>query len=90
MTTKFTSLGYEAIAPTSATKLTVPNGARFALMTTEVQDVRMTDDGSTVPTASVGLLMKSTDGPLWYAGELGKVNLFNAVAGGLVKVAYYA
>lgn len=86
---KFTTLGYEAIAPTSATKLDVPNGARFALMTVEVQDVRMTDDGSTTPTASVGLLMKATDGPLWYAGELGKVNFFNAVAGGLVKVAYY-
>ena len=87
---KYTSLGYEAIAPTSATKLTVPPGAKFALMTIETQDVRMTDDGSTTPTASVGLLMRTSDGPLWYAGNMGKVSFFNAVAGGLVKVLYYA
>ena len=87
---KFTNLGYQAIAPTSATKLTVPNGAKYALMTVETQDVRMTDDGSTTPTASIGLLLRTTDGSIWYAGELGKVNFFNAVAGGLVKVAYYA
>ena len=87
---KYTSLGYEAITPTTATKLAVPNGAKFALLTVETQDVRMTDDGSTTPTLTVGLLLRTTDGPLWYAGNLGKVNLFNAVAGGLVKVLYYA
>jgi hypothetical protein len=87
---KFTSLGYEAIAPTSATKLTVPNGAKFAMLTIETQDVRMTDDGETTPTASVGLLLRTTDGVLWYAGTLSKVSFFNAVAGGLVKVAYYS
>jgi len=85
----FTPMGYEAIAPTSATGLTIPDGAKYALITTDVQGCRITDDGTT-PTLSVGLMLKVTDPPLWYAGNLGKVQLFNAVAGALVKVLYYS
>ena len=85
---KFTPLDYEAIAPTTSTGLTVPSGAAYALITTAVQDCRFTDDGTT-PTLTVGNLIKVGDPPFWYAGDLSKVKLFNAVAGALVKVLYY-
>jgi hypothetical protein len=84
----FTPLGYQAIAPTTSTALTVPNGATHALIVAEVQHVRMTDDG-TVPTATVGLPIKTTDDPLWYAGDLTALLFFNDTAGGLIKVLYY-
>ncbi len=84
----FTPLGYQAIAPTASTALTVPNGATHALITTEVQDVRFTDDGTT-PTLTVGLVLKIEDGPLWYAGDLHALLFFNDIAGALVKILYY-
>jgi hypothetical protein len=84
----YNPLGYEALAPTSATKMDVPNGAKYALITAEVQHVRMTDDGTT-PTLTVGLVVKTTDPPLWYAGNLSKVQFFNDTAGGLIKILYY-
>jgi len=81
--------GYQALAPTASTALTVPTGARYALITTEVQALRITDDGTT-PTLAVGLLLKVTDPPLWYAGKLESILMMNAVAGALVKVLYYS
>lgn len=81
-------LGYQAIAPTASTALTVPAGAQYALITAEAQHVRMTDDGTT-PTLTVGLVVKTTDPPLWYAGHLTKLLFFNDTAGGLIKVLYY-
>ena len=86
---RYTPMGYEAIVPTTAKKLTVPKGAKYALITVEVQHVRMTDDGTTA-TALVGIQLKVTDPPLWYAGNLSTVSLFNDTAGGLVKVLYYS
>ena len=85
---KYTALGYQALTPTAATALTVPKGARFAMITTEAQACRFTDDGTT-PTLDVGLLLKVTDPPLFYSGNLGSIQIMNAVAGALVKVLYY-
>jgi hypothetical protein len=85
---KYTPLGYQALAPTAATALTVPKGARFALIAIEVQDVRMTDDGS-VPSDTLGLLLKTIDPPLFYSGNLSAIRFFNDTVGGLVKVLYY-
>jgi hypothetical protein len=85
---KMTPLGYQALAPTGATALTVPKGARYAMMTAEVQHVRMTDDGTT-PSLTVGLVIKVTDPPLWYSGNLHTLKFFNDTAGGLLKVLYY-
>ncbi len=88
MRESMTPLGYQAIAPTASTALTVPDGATHALIRTEVQDVRMTDDGTT-PTLTVGLVLMIEDGPLWYAGDLHALKFFNDTAGALVKVLYY-
>lgn len=85
---KFVPLGYQAIAPTSSTALTVPSGAAYALIVAEVQHVRYTDDGTT-PTLTVGQLLKTTDPALWYAGDLQALRFFNDTAGGLIKVLYY-
>lgn len=84
----YTPLGYEALVPTTATKMDVPNGAKYALITVETQHVRMTDDG-TVATALIGIQLKVTDPPLWYSGKLSNVQFFNDTAGGLVKILYY-
>ena len=84
----FSPLGYQAIAPTASTALTVPTGATHALIRSEVQAVRMTDDGTT-PTLTVGLPLAVADPPLWYAGDLTALLFFNDVAGGLIKVLYY-
>ncbi len=84
----FTPLGYQALTPTSSTALTVPNGAVYAIVTTKVQALRWTDDGTT-PTLTVGQMQEVTDPPLWLNTDLHAVRLFNAVAGALVKVTYY-
>ena len=84
----FAPLGYQAIAPTGATSLTVPNGATHCLIRTEVQDVRFTDDGTT-PSLTVGMVIMIEDPPLWYAGDLHALQFFNDTAGALVKILYY-
>jgi len=81
-------VGHQQIAPTSSTALTVPTGARFALIGTSVQAVRFTDDG-TVPTLIKGLRISIEQGPFWYSGDLGALLFFNDVAGALVDVLYY-
>ncbi len=47
--------GQHNIAPTSATGLAVPNGARYATVCASTGSVKYTTDGSTTPTASVGM-----------------------------------
>ena len=84
----FKPLGYQALTPTVSTALTVPNGATHCTITTAVQALRFTDDG-TVPTLTVGQLLPVGLAPMWYAGDLHTLLLFNAVAGALVKVNYY-
>ncbi len=85
----FTPMGHEQLAPTTSTALTVPTGARFALMSASVQGIRFTDDG-TVPTLTVGVVIPVGAAPLWYAGELGNLLFFNDVADGLLDVLYYS
>jgi hypothetical protein len=86
---KYTPMGHQALVPTTSTSLTVPKGAKFAFITSEVQACRMTDDGTT-PTLAIGLPLKVTDPPFWYSGDLHAVRLFNAVGGALVTVLYYS
>ena len=85
---KFQPLGYQAITPTASTALTVPTGAEFALIRTEVQDCRWTDDGTT-PTLTVGMVLMIEDPAMWYAGDLKALLFFNDTAGALVKINYY-
>jgi hypothetical protein len=85
-------LGYQQITPNTATSLTAPDGSKqqatFAVITPEIQNVRWRDDG-TDPTSSVGMPIYVGTSML-YDGDLTKIRFINTVAGGKVKVSYYA
>ena len=85
---KFAPLGYQAIAPTSSTALTVPAGATHCSISVAVQHCRFTDDGTT-PSLTVGSVLPKDQNPYWYAGDLHALLFFNDTAGSLVKVLYY-
>lgn len=81
-------LGYQQLTSLSAaTALTVPAGARFALLKTETQPVRWRDDG-TNPTAAIGMLLDVGD-EFWYTGALKKLKVIETTASATLNVAYY-
>lgn len=81
-------LGYQQLTSlASAAALTVPTGARLALVQVESADVRWRDDG-TNPTTSVGMLLKNGAG-LVYDGSLSALRLIEVSASAKVNVAYY-
>lgn len=53
------SPGQHNLAPTSATGLTIPPGARYATICASTAIVRYTTDGTTLPTTSVGMPLTS-------------------------------
>ena len=84
-------LGYQQIsAPAAATPLTVPAGARMALITVSGQSVRWRDDG-TAPTAAIGVLLPVTTSglPFQYSGTLTAFQVIQTAASATVDVAYY-
>jgi hypothetical protein len=48
------SPGQHNLAPTTATALSVPSGARFATVCASIATVRYTTDGTTTPTTAIG------------------------------------
>ncbi len=81
-------LGYQKLTPTASTSLTVPTGARYALIKAEAFQVRWRDDG-TDPTATDGMLIDVGD-EFWYAGNLAEIELIDTAAGAsTVHVSYY-
>ena len=85
----YAELGYQQLTGiSSATPLTVPPGANFALIQAEAQNVRWRDDG-VAPTTTVGMLMLTTDKAMEYSGPLGSLKLIAATAGAIVNVSYY-
>ena len=81
-------LGYQQIAPTSATAFTVPAGATMALLSAEVQAIRCRDDG-VAPTTSAGFLIPVGIAPFQYSGTLSAMQCINAVSGGVLNILYY-
>lgn len=81
-------LGYQQLTPTAATALTVPSGARIAIITSETQNTRWRDDG-TNPTAAVGQLIKTTDPPFLYDGNLATIKFIETTSAAKVNVCYY-
>lgn len=84
--------GYQQITSlTSSTALTVPAGAKFALIQAETAAVRYRDDG-TAPTSTVGMWLAPTSATayiaLWYTGKLEKLRFISAT--GILNVSYYA
>jgi hypothetical protein len=79
----------QQITPTVSTGLTVPAGASLAVISTSVQAVRYKDDGS-APDTTHGILISVGAAPYYYWGDLNAIRFFNAVAGAIVDVLYYA
>jgi hypothetical protein len=81
-------LGYQQIAVlTAATGLTVPAGARVALIVAEAQAVRWRDDG-TNPSATVGMTLAVGD-VLEYGGNLAAIKFIEQTASAKLNVSYY-
>jgi hypothetical protein len=72
----------------ASTALTVPAGARYAILKCTAQAVRWRDDGVD-PTAAIGMLLDVGDEFL-YTGKLAAVRVIEAAGGGVLNVAYYA
>jgi hypothetical protein len=81
-------LGYQQITSLSAaTALTIPEGARAAIIEAETQAVRWRDDG-TSPTASVGMPLAS-GADFLYTGKLSKLKFIEQTASAKLNVCYY-
>jgi len=81
-------LGYQQISNlVAAVGLTVPNGAKRALIQAESQSVRWRDDG-TAPTAAVGMLIQSGE-TLPYTGALGTIRIIEVAASAKLNISYY-
>lgn len=84
-------LGYEQIADVGGSPvstLTVPAGARVAIIQATGQNVRWRDDG-TAPSATVGIQLAAGDSFL-YVGKLSALQFIEEAAGGILNVSYYA
>lgn len=80
--------GYQQITSLStATALTVPNGARLAVIIPQTQAVRFRDDG-TAPSASVGLPL-AVGQPMEYDGNLRALQFIEQAASAALNIAYY-
>lgn len=81
-------LGYQQITGLSTAKgLTIPNGARYAVVIPETQAIRYRDDG-TAPTAAVGMPIAAL-GVLIYEGTLSKIQFIEQTASAKLNVLYY-
>ncbi len=84
-----TPRGYEQIASLAAAAgLTVPAGAKRALITPEAQAVRWRDDG-TNPTGAVGMTL-AVGATLDYRGDLAAIKFIESAASAKLNVSYYA
>lgn len=80
--------GYQQITSLSAAAgLTVPSGARVAVIQAETQAVRWRDDG-TDPTASVGQVL-AAGADMVYTGDLSAIKFIEATASAKLNVSYY-
>ncbi len=92
-----TLLAAAAVASPATSLITdVPTGARLAVMTVDVANVRWWDDGQN-PTTSVGMLMLFTSSvttptfppPYQYSGDLAAIKFIAASGSPLINVAFY-
>lgn len=82
-------LGDQTItSPSSSTGLTVPAGARYALIQAFTQNVRWTDSG-TAPTSSTGFEMQAGSDPFWYTGDLTAIRFIQETTNATIYVSYY-
>ena len=88
--TPLESKGFQQITVlTSSTALTVPAGARYAVIQCTGQPVRYRDDG-TAPTATIGSRILTTSDGLWYTAKLARLRFIEESATAVLNVSYYA
>lgn len=81
-------LGYEQNDDLDTVQtLTVPEGAKFALIQVEAQTVRWRDDGED-PTTAAGMQLKVGE-TLTYTGDLSALKFIEETAGAVLNVSYY-
>lgn len=83
--------GYQQLTSAGAVlALTVPVGARYALLKPETKAFRYRDDGVD-PSGTVGMLVDVGD-EFWYTGKLGKLRFIEdgATSTAKLSVLYYA
>jgi hypothetical protein len=75
---------------TTATALTIPAGANYAVISVETQNIRYTIDGSTTVTASVGHLV-TTGQTISLSGNktLANFSAIQVTSGAVFTVSYY-
>lgn len=89
VTESYTPLGFQQLTSlATAATLTVPGGAKLALLQAEGADVRWRDDG-TEPTATVGMVL-AVGTVLLYTGDLAALRAIEAAAGAKLNVSYYS
>lgn len=82
-------LGYQQITLSGATLLTVPAGAKLALISVSTAAARYRDDG-TAPTATVGFpLPITTTTPFVYSGNLATVQFIAQTGSPILDICYY-
>ena len=84
-----TPVGYEQIADVStpAKALTVPTGARVALIQAVSQNVRWRDDGID-PSAAIGIQLEAGK-DMFYTGSLSAIRFFEEAASAELNISYY-
>jgi hypothetical protein len=83
-------LGFQQLstALSAAVGLTVPTGARGALIVVETANVRWRDDG-TNPTSAIGMLLVAAGDPFYYSGNLSALKFIAASGSPVMDVSYY-
>jgi hypothetical protein len=82
------ALGYQRLTGmSSSTALSVPAGARFAIVQVEGEDMRWRDDGVD-PTIAIGMLLKN-GAAMIYDGPLAALRFIQVSSGALINIAYY-
>ena len=83
------AIGYEKIGTlTSATGLTIPEGATMAWLQAETANIRYRLDGGT-PNATTGLLMRATEPPIELQCELPPARFIEETSGAKLSVTYF-
>ena len=81
-------LGYQQITDLSGvTALSVPNGARFALISVDGKTVRWIDDGQN-PTPTFGM-PQGTGTTLIYEGDLTTIRFIETAPSAILDISYY-
>lgn len=80
-------LGYQHLAPTTATGLTPPKGSKLAVISISTASVNYRDDGVAPTTAPGGGVPVPVGVIMFYASDFSAIQFISAT--GLVDVAYY-